>query len=85
MPTTGADSITAAGRAKAQVVWELSVKKIDEHTCEYSNHIHASATDKTMAFFKEHGISFEKANGLAAGSRAHNREETPNFAKSVER
>jgi hypothetical protein len=41
---SNSDSITAAGRTKAQVVWELSVKKIDEHSCEYSNHIHASAT-----------------------------------------
>jgi hypothetical protein len=42
------DSITAAGRTKVQVVWGLSAKKLDDHTCEYSN-----------------------------------REETPNFAKSI--
>jgi hypothetical protein len=53
------DSITAAGRTKVQVVWELSVKKIDDHSCEYTNHIHGSATDESMAFFKEHGISLE--------------------------
>jgi hypothetical protein len=80
------DSITAAGRTKVQVVWELSVKKIDEHSCEYSNHIHGSATDESIAFFKEHGISLERAReARQIASDAHNREETPNFAKSLER
>ena len=80
------DSITAAGRSKAKVVWELSVKKLDDRTCEYSNHIHATATDETLAFFKEHGISFERAReARQQASDAHNREETPNFARSLER
>jgi hypothetical protein len=39
------DAITAKGRTKVQLVWQLSAKKIDEYTCEYSNYIHASATD----------------------------------------
>jgi hypothetical protein len=49
------DAITAAGRNKVQVVWELSVRNLNEHTCEYSNHIHASATDEFIGFFKRHG------------------------------
>ena len=40
------DAITPKGRTKVQVVWELSAKKINDHTCEYSNHIHARATDE---------------------------------------
>jgi hypothetical protein len=55
------DAITAAGRNKVEVVWELSVKKIDDHKCEYSNHIHASATDEFLTFLKEHNIPFEGA------------------------
>jgi hypothetical protein len=27
------------GRTKVQLLWELSAKKIDDHTCQY-NHIH---------------------------------------------
>lgn len=80
------DSITANGRTKVQVVWELSVKKIDDTSCEYSNHIHGSAIEESLAFFKAHGISLEQA--AAARQKAsdeHNREETPNFAKSLER
>jgi hypothetical protein len=51
------DSISPAGRTKLQVVWELRVKKIDEHSCEYTNHIHSTAIDQTLAFLKERDIS----------------------------
>jgi hypothetical protein len=45
-----------------------------------------SATDETVAFFKEHGIPFESAHAARQeASHAHNLEETPNFAKSIER
>ena len=80
------DSISPAGRTKLQVVWELSVKKIDEQTCEYTNHIHSTAIDQTLAFLKEHDIPFERArDARQRASHAHNQEETPKFAKSIER
>jgi putative intracellular protease/amidase len=80
------DSISAAGRTKLQVVWELSVKKIDEETCEYTNHIHSTAIDQTLAFLKAHDIPFERARDARQhASHAHNQEETPKFAKSIER
>jgi hypothetical protein len=79
------DSISPVGRTKLQVEWELSARKIDEQTCEYTNHIHSTATDQTLAFFKEHGIPFEKARAARQqASHAHNQEETPKFAKSIE-
>jgi hypothetical protein len=80
------DSITQNGRTKVHVVWELSAKKIDDETSEYSNRIHASATDEMLQFIKEHGITFEQAAAARqAASDAHNKEETPNFARSIER
>ena len=80
------DAITAAGRTKVQVVWELSGQKINANTCEYSNHIHASATDEFLAAMKERGVPFEKAReARQQASDVHNREETPNFAGSIER
>ncbi len=80
------DAISAAGRNKLQVVWELTVRKIDEQTCEFTNHIHSSAIDQTLAFLAEHGIPFEQARAVRQqASHAHNQEETPNFAKSIER
>ena len=78
-------AITEKGRAKVKVVWELSAKKIDDRTCEYSSHIHASRTDEFMAFIGENGGGFEQGKISRQGaSDAHNREETPNFAKSIE-
>ncbi len=80
------DSISPVGRTKLQVIWELSVKRIDERTCEFTNYVHSSAIDETMAFFEQHGIPFEKAREARQhASHAHNQEETPNFAKSIER
>jgi putative intracellular protease/amidase len=80
------DSISPTGRTKLQVAWELSVKKIDDQSCEYSNHIHSSAIDETLAFLKEHNIPFETARAARQhASHAHNQEETPKFAKSIER
>jgi hypothetical protein len=79
------DSISPAGHTKLQVIWELSVKKTGEDSCEFTNHIHSSAIDETMEFFKQHGIPFERAHDARQrASRAHNQEETPNFAKSIE-
>lgn len=80
------DAITPAGRTKVQVMWELSVRKLDNQTCQYSNHIHTSTTEEFMEFLKEHHISFERArDARQQASDSHNREQTPNFAKSIER
>jgi hypothetical protein len=46
----------------------------------------SSATDEFIAFIQEHGITFEQAAAARqSASDAHNREETPNFAVSIER
>src|ERR1700734_638261 len=50
------DSISPSGRTKLQVVWELSAKRIDNCSCEYTNHIHSTAIAQTLAFLKEHNI-----------------------------
>jgi putative intracellular protease/amidase len=80
------DSISPTGRTKLQVVWELSVKKIDDQSCEYTNHIRSAAIEETLAFFREHNIPFESAREARQhASHSHNQEETPKFAKSIER
>jgi hypothetical protein len=67
-------------------VWVLSAKKIDDITCQYSNHIHASATDEFLTFIEKNGVSFEQVRAARQqASDSYNREETPNFAKSIER
>jgi hypothetical protein len=80
------DAITRRGRTKVHLIWELRTKKIDNDTCEYSNHIHATATDEFLTFIDKNGITFEQARlARQQASDSHNREETPNFAKSIER
>jgi len=63
------EAITPKVRTKVQVVWELSAKKINDHTCEYSNHIHASATDEFLAFIEKNGVTFEQARLLGRRHR----------------
>jgi hypothetical protein len=80
------DAINKNGRTKVKVEWTLSARKIDDQTTEYTNYIHASATDEFMVFIQEHGITLEQAAAARQiASDAHNREETPNFADSIER
>jgi len=80
------DSISPAGRTKLQVIWELSAKRIDDQSCEYTNHIHSTAIAQTLIFLKEHNIPLKAAReARQCASHAHNLEETPRFAKSIER
>jgi hypothetical protein len=80
------DAINKNGYTTVKVEWTLSARKIDDETTEYTNHIHDSATDEFIAFIQEHGITIEQAAAARQiASDAHNREETPNFAASIER
>lgn len=79
------DSITKNGRTKVQVLWELKATRIDEHTCLYTNEIHATATPEMLAYLNAQGLQLATAAAARqAASEAHNHEETPNFAKSIE-
>ena len=79
------DTITANGRSKVQVLWELKVQKIDEKTCKYINEIHATATPEFLSFIEAHNIPLSQAaHDRQEASDAHNHEETPLFAKSIE-
>ncbi|MBL0740722.1 hypothetical protein [Chryseolinea lacunae] len=78
------DVIGKNGRSKVQVLWELKATKIDEHTCEYTNEIHATATPEFLAFIREHNITLAQAAAARqSASDLHNQEETPLFAKSI--
>src|SRR5262249_44127801 len=45
------DLFTPTGRTKAHVIWDLSVKKIDDHTCEFTNTVQSSSTPELTDFF----------------------------------
>jgi len=77
---------TPTGRIKVGVIWDLSVKKIDDHSCEFTNAVHSSATPELLEFLARQGIPWEVFTAARKPiSEAHNRQETPLFAKSIER
>ena len=80
------DVITPTGRTKSGVVWELSVKRIDADRCELTNHVIGKTTPEYWESLGKSGIPFEVARQAQdTASAAHNSQETPLFAKSIER
>lgn len=80
------DVFTPTGRIKVGVVWDLSVKKIDANSCEFTNTVHSSATPQLMEFLAKQGIPWDVFKAARKPvSEAHNKQETPLFAKSIER
>jgi hypothetical protein len=83
---SNSDLFTPTGRTKVSVIWDLSVKKIDDQTCEFKNLVHSSATPELLDFLGKQGIPWEVFQTARKPiSEAHNRQETPGFAKSIER
>lgn len=80
------DAFTPNGPTRVQVIWELSVKKIDDTHCEYTNSVVAHPTEAFMAFIAERGLTFEQAaEARQRDGGDHNRRETPFFAESIAR
>jgi hypothetical protein len=83
---SNSDLFTPTGRTKIDVVWELSVRKVDDKTCEFTNRVHSSATPEMLDLLGKQGIPLEVFRTTRKPfSEAHNRQETPLFAKSIER
>ena len=83
---SNSDVFTPTGRIKIGVIWDLSVKKIDDRSCEFTNTVHTSATAELLDFLAEQGIPLEIFKSARKPvSEAHNKQETPFFAKSIER
>jgi len=83
---SNSDVFAPTGRVKVGVIWDLSVKKIDGNTCELTNEVHSSFTPELLDSLAKQGIpreAFQSARRPV--SEAHNRQETPLFAKSIER
>jgi hypothetical protein len=80
------DLFTPAGRTTIGVVWDLRVRKIDERTCEFTNMVHSSATPELTEFLGKQGIPWDVFKAARRPvAEAHNRQETPLFAQSIER
>ena len=80
------EAFTPNGRTRAQVIWTLSMKRIDDKSCKFTNSVIAHPIAQFMKFIAQHKISFEDA--AVARQRFdgdHNRRETPLFGASIER
>jgi hypothetical protein len=83
---SNSDVFTPTGRIKVGVIWDLSVKKIDDNSCEFTNTVHSSSTPELLESLAKQGIPWEVFKAARKPvSEAHNRQETPLFAKSIER
>jgi hypothetical protein len=80
------DLFTPSGRTKINVEWELSVRSLNDSSCEFTNRVRSSATPETQEFLARQGLAFEPFRAARRpNSEAHNRQETPLFAESIER
>ena len=80
------DMFAEQERIKMQLTWDLIVKPLSGSTCEFTDTISVFETDDYLAFVKKSGAPPEQLrNAVQRALDAHNAEETPNFAKSVER
>jgi hypothetical protein len=77
------DGLGVYHRTKVQVVRELSANRIGDETCEYSNHIHASATDEFIAFIEKYGISFAQAKAALRTRTIGKRRRTSSIASNT--
>lgn len=80
------DVFTPAGRTTIHVLWELSVKALEDGQVEFTNHVRSRATEEHLRFLDRQGIPFEVFRAQRQPmSIAHNQGETPLFAASIER
>ena len=83
---SNSDVFAPTGRVTVGVIWDLSVKKLDDYTCEFSNAVHSSFTPELLDSLAKQGIPREVFQAARKPiSEAHNRQETPLFAESIER
>jgi hypothetical protein len=80
------DVFTPTGRVTLHVTWELSVTKLDDARCEFTNRVRSYATPELLALLGHQGIPFDIFRTQRQPmSIAHNHGETPLFAASIER
>jgi hypothetical protein len=78
--------VFAPQRAKLQLVWDMAVKPLSATSCEFTNSLFLYETDGLIAFVESSGGPAEQVREtLQRTIDAHNAEETPKFAKSVEK
>jgi hypothetical protein len=72
-------------RTTVNVIWELMARPLHETVCEFENVVLVLTTRDYERFIATNGITYEQARAaMEAAVEAHNAEETPLFARSIE-
>lgn len=73
-------------RTKVFVIWEIAVEPIDAMTTRFSNTVEVREAPGYREVLEARGVPFAKASAAAQQAlSAHNAEETPLFARDIER
>lgn len=79
------DLFTDGGATQLAITWELTVTPVDDATSELANRVIVRSTPSFLEMLKQAGIS--DIDGViaqfTAATEAHNREETPLFARDM--
>lgn len=73
-------------RVKVIVIWECRVEALDDKRTTFANRVEVQSADGYMAALEKRGVSLAQASQVAQSAlSAHNAEETPLFARDIER
>lgn len=80
------DIFLSSGRTQMQVIWELSVKPVNDNQTEFTNSVKSHPTDDFLKIIENQGLPFEQVS-IARQKivEDHNGRETPLFAESIAR
>jgi uncharacterized protein (TIGR02118 family) len=80
------DLFDQQARTKVQLAWDMTVKSLSESSCEFTNSLFVFGNDEFLASVEKSDASPEQVkDALQRTLDAHNAEETPNFAKNIEK
>jgi hypothetical protein len=75
-----------SSRTRLTVVWSFSAEAIDAGSTKFANTVEVRSTMEWLEALKSRGVTLAEAReAVGAAVRAHNAEETPLFAKDIER
>ena len=73
-------------RVQVAVVWEFQVEAISDTRAKFTNRVEVQTADGYLEALAQRGVSFAQASHAAQRAlSAHNAEETPLFARDIER
>lgn len=68
------------------MIWDPRVRKLDGESFEFTNTVQSFAPPEMLEFLAKQGLAFEPfRTARQPNSKAHNQQETPLLAKSIER